>query len=541
METILVAGNEFMKKLLNFNFSLTKQQYFWTVLIILLLATVLRFYKLGAVPHGMTWDEAAIGYNGYAIFTTRRDEWLKKLPISFWSFGDYKAPLAIYLNGFFTFIFGMNLFGVRFPFALFGVLAVLGLMLLVKALFKQAGEKEELANFWSVVTGGLMMFSPWHLHYSRTGFESGFALGFLIWGLFFWLKFWANIKAKKNYWLILFTLAFVAAVYSYHSAKLVIPLVGLWLVWQKKAELLNFWQKLIAPVILGLVSLAPFVYDSLFGKGLERAGTLIFSQGLSFFELIKVITMQTFSHLTPQFLFFGQTTTLRHGDGRWGVLFLTTGLVALLALFNWLNKREQLTNFALTLIILGLLPAILGTEVPHSNRGILAMPGFLLLATLGLKQLLTFKFKNKMKIFLMFVTAHLILFSSYLVNYYTNFARASAADFQDGYLDAFEFVIPYEKMTDNKKPVEKIIFTTDYGQPYIYALFARKTNPIWYQGGSLIKYEFKDKVTIGDLERENTIVVASETDDLLSKNDQADKIIYGSDGSERFRIYLNLR
>ncbi len=539
METILVISNEFMKKLLNFNFSLTKRQFFWSVLIILLIATVLRFYKLGVVPHGMTWDEAAIGYNGYAIFTTRRDEWLKKLPISFWSFGDYKAPLAIYLNGFFTFIFGLNLFGVRFPFAFFGVLTVLGLMLLVKALFKEAGEKEELANFWSVVAGGLITLSPWHLHYSRTGFESGLALGFLIWGLFFWLKFWENIKTKKNYWLILFIFAFVAAIYSYHSAKLVVPLVGLWLVWQRKTELLKYWQRFITPIILGLISLAPFVYDSLFGKGLERAGTLIFSQSLSFFELIRVIIVQTFAHFTPQFLFFGQTTTLRHGDGRWGVLFLTTGLVALVALFNWLNKRDKLTGFALTFIILGLLPAILGTEVPHSNRGILAIPGFLLLATLGLKQLLA-NFKDKIVVFLMFIVAHLILFSSYLFSYYTNFAKASATDFQDGYLAAFEFVIPYEKTLDNKKPVDKIIFTADYGQPYIYALFARKTNPIWYQGGSLIKYEFKDEVTIGDLERENTIVVASETDDLLSKNDQADKIIYGSDGSERFRIYLNL-
>ncbi|MBU0974247.1 hypothetical protein KKD03_00915, partial [Patescibacteria group bacterium] len=68
----------------------------WTVsvIIILLFATFLRFYKLGVVPHGMFWDEAAVGYNGYSIVTTRRDEWLQKFPVTFQSFGDYKAPLG---------------------------------------------------------------------------------------------------------------------------------------------------------------------------------------------------------------------------------------------------------------------------------------------------------------------------------------------------------------------------------------------------------------------------------------------------------------
>ncbi|NCQ11990.1 MAG: hypothetical protein GW809_07600, partial [Bacteroidetes bacterium] len=89
--------------------------YWFLVLSILVLSIFLRFYKLGTVPHGMTWDEAAIGYNGFAIFNTRRDEWLQRLPVSFQSFGDYKAPLAIYLNGIFTYLFGLNLFAVRLP------------------------------------------------------------------------------------------------------------------------------------------------------------------------------------------------------------------------------------------------------------------------------------------------------------------------------------------------------------------------------------------------------------------------------------------
>ena len=89
--------------------------------LILALAAAGRFYQRGVIPHGMTWDEAAIGYNGHAIVVARRDEWLVKLPISFRSFGDYKAPLAIYINGIFTTLWGMNLWAVRLPFALANV------------------------------------------------------------------------------------------------------------------------------------------------------------------------------------------------------------------------------------------------------------------------------------------------------------------------------------------------------------------------------------------------------------------------------------
>ncbi len=540
METLLVIGNELMKKLAKFDFSLTNKQFVWLGLVVIFLAVWLRFYKLGQVPHGMTWDEAAIGYNGYAIFTTRRDEWLKMLPVSFWSFGDYKAPLAIYLNGFFTFLFGMTLFGVRLPFALAGVMAIIGFGLWLRLLLREFDYSVKQANFWSLVASLFMTLSPWHLHYSRAGFESGMALSFFLWGLFFWQKFWQKVTATKNYWLILFTFSWVAAIYTYHSAKIVIPVVGLVLVWQKRSELKKKWSKFLTAGLLGVLGLLPFIYDSFFGKGLERAGTLIFSQGLSFFQLIKTIFYQLIAHLTPQFLFFGQTTTLRHGDGVWGVLLLTTGLLGLLALYDWLKTKNKLTSLALTLILIGLLPAILATEVPHSNRALMSLPGFLLLAVVGLQQLLGLRSISKVWSLFLFAVAHLILVGGYLTNYYQNFAQASASDFQDGYLAAFNYVIPYEKGWDNQPAVDKIIFSSDYGQPYIYALFARKTNPIWYQGGSLIKYEFKDEVTIGDLERPNTIVVASETDDLLSKNDQADKIIYGSDGSERFRIYLNL-
>lgn len=492
----------------------------------LLIAAGLRFYQLAQVPHGMTWDEAAIGYNGFAVLTTRRDEWIHRLPISFMSFGDYKAPVAIYLNGFFTFIFGMNLWAVRLPFVLASIAAVAGIVMLAT----QFMQKRE-----ALVAGVIMTLSPWHIHYSRAGFESGISLSFMIWGLYFFF-YYLNDK-KKKWWSLLFSISLsVASIYTYHSAKIVLPVLMLILViWHRKQVLQKKWKAIISGGI-GVFLMLPMIWDSVKGKGLERLGTTILDEQ-SGLKLFDTLFKQFLAHLSPSFLIKGATTSLRHGDGAWGVLLPTTFVLVIAGIYFQLRlakkkKENQMFFLGLLLVLIGLIPAALGEEIPHSNRSLLALPGFILIAILGLKNLLIQIKKPILQKSTIgtIVLVHFLFFTAYISNYFTSFATQSADDFKDGYLEAFEYVVPYEDK------VEKILFTSDYGQPYIYALFVRQTNPIWYQGGSLIKYEFKDEINVGDLTRKNTIVVASNSDEI--EPGWADHLVYGSDNQVRFKIYL---
>lgn len=535
-----------MKKRLTF-LHCTQQQYVWGLIGVLALAAFLRFYQLGLVPHGMAWDEAAIGYNGFAIFTTRRDEWLTRLPVSFWSFGDYKAPLAIYLNGIFTYVFGMNLTAVRLPFAVAGVLAVWGMILLTLKLTAQASITKDTRRLVALAAGAMLALSPWHLHFSRTAFESGLALTLFIWSTWGFLK---ALEAKSGWWQFgwgtLSVILFSSTLYAYHSAKIVIPLFFIFL-GIKRWRFIRRYRKMMLPAaLLGLPALYPLIQDSFWGQGLQRADTLLFFKDGSFWEQIILAFTNFLAHFAPHFLLFGQTTTLRHGDGQWGVLLPTTLALIIIALVwrGWRtnNPLSILFRWGSAIALLGIVPAALGTEIPHANRALLALPGFLLMAAAGLGMLLSSnRISNTVRKSLlgMLFLLHGLFSISYLHHYYTDFAAQSAADFQDGYLQAFAYAIPYEKGADGQPAVEKIIFTSDYGQPYIYALFARKTNPIWYQGGSLVKYEFTDTITIGDLDRKNTLVVASNNDDLLSRNNHPDYTVYGSDGSVRFRMYYN--
>jgi hypothetical protein len=522
----------------------------WPTLLVVVLSLCIRGWQLGQVPHGMTWDEAAIGYSGFAIVTTRRDEWLHRLPISFQSFGDYKAPLAIYLNGLFTtgLRLGLDAWAIRLPFMLSGVVGVLGTILLTNQLLLLVGLTDaSRRQRLSLLTGIWLALSPWHIHFTRIGFESGIALTIIIWASFFWLK---AIESKAWYFWLLSVLGWSASLYAYHSAKIVAPLLVLGfclLYWQKIRNQLKLF---LFMGIIGALSLVPLIFDTFWGPGLARAGTLIFSQSPNLTAFLTILGKNLLAHLSLDFWVKGATTTLRHSDGAYGivywvdlVLLIFTGLLLLLRTF-WSKLRSQYPVqlwqkrwwlIASAWTVIGLLPSILGTEVPHPNRSLLAIIGIAWLISVSCDWFISHWSKQKISWTILGV-AYLISFSFYQWHYYTVFAKESAKDFFDGYIEAAQITTEYEKQTlAEGKPI-KILFTSGYGQPYIFILLVKRTNPIWYQGGSLVNYEFTDKLTIGDLQRKNTLIVGGNTDSIPTQG--ADKLVYGSDGLVKFKIFF---
>lgn len=512
--------------------------------LIIILAMALRGYRLGEVPHGITWDEAAIGYNGYAIITTRRDEWLQRLPVSFKSFGDYKAPLAIYISGIFTTLLhlGLTPWGIRVPFFLSGVLAVIGMYFLTEVMLERLGQKnaEQRKNL-ALISSFLLAVSPWHLHFSRTGFESGLALTLLIWGALGWFK---AVTTKKQLWWWASAACFAASLYAYHSSKVVVPLILLSLL---LADFKTLWQqrmKLILPALLALGLLWPLVQDALWGHGLERAGTLIFSQRLSPAEFWLTLSTNVRTQLGFDFWFRGATNTLRHGDGRNGVLYgwdllvlLSGGWFLLKTSLKKVRTPEYLLAvWGLIWTLFGLAPAILGTEVPHPNRALLGLVGVIWLIT-ACWSFITAPAKQSQQLTLnsVLVFGYLVSLVSYQWYYYSVFPKTGSAAFFDGYYMAAVRTVQLEKQNPTTTPINKILFTSDYAQPYIFILLARRTNPIWYQGGSLSQYEFSDKITIGDLNRANTLVIASAEDEL--PNAKPDEVITDVAGVTKFKIF----
>ena len=494
--------------------------------LIILLATSLRFYKLAQVPQGMAWDEAAIAYNGFAILTTRRDEWLNKLPISFRSFGDYKAPLAIYQSGIFTGIFGMNLWAVRLPFALWGVLAVVAIYLLFGELFYKNPEREK----WALLAALILAVSPWHLHYSRLAFESGLALALLLWALYFFYRY-LRLKKVSNFFLA--TGLAVSTLYAYHSSKITVPLLFIFLLYLHRRFFAKKHKDLLMVASLALLLLLPFLLDAFTGQGLTRANSTIFANSANWLELLRNLFGNTLSYLNLDFLIFGKNMgNFRHGDGRFGIIEPLSLILIIFYLF-FRKYDKKLFPLALSLISLGFLPAIIAEGQSSSNRSLLALPGIILLVVLAVKEIWQALKEHKKLFYTTIVAFYLMILGAYQYHYYQNYPARSSDDFMDGYLETFDYLRSLDR-----SQIKQIVFTSDYQHPYIYALFAFEVNPIAYQGGILNLFFFADQINAGDLSKENTIVVASKFDQMGER--VPDKIIKGGDGQGRFFVYLPL-
>ena len=522
---------------------------FRRVLILLFLVGILsRVLFLGKIPAGMTWDEAAIGYNGWSIINYRRDEWLIKLPISFKSFGDFKAPFAIYLNGVFTKIFGLNITAIRLPFALVGLAGLFIWYLLLQELLNHQNDKNEQYSSrlnWLMVLGlTLYLTSPTLIHFSRVGFESGMSLVFTMSAILFWFY---GLKTKRYwayFWVVLSAMAFGLTVYTYHSAKVTTPLILVYLVvaamWQKRFDI----KKSIALICITLLIALPFIKDSIWGEGLTRANVTVFAHSSSLSQGLKAFIYNIWVHLTPAFLLQGKADTIRH-TALTGFLGIIPGALVYLCIFSFIfikNLRQflfkdRLFIFGVFLCLIGLTPAFLGIEVPHPNRALLSLPGFYLLIV-SLINVISAKYHGHLMAKYLLPFMIVLVFSSNLlavVNYFGFYNQKSVAEFNQGYVQAFNYARQYEKGVNGMPQVKQIIVDSHYGQPYIFALLANQISPLAYHNGALVKYLFVDKIYVGDMERSDTLLMATNQTELKPEN--ATFRIDGEDGSHRFLFY----
>ena len=153
--------------------------------LLITLGILARLWQFGQIPNSLYWDEVAIGLDARSLLATGKDlvghSWLQPL---FVSYGDFKAPVYIWLVTLLGKIFSVSEWVVRLP----SLLAGLGIAWLVYDLIKLISpKKSKLALL--VLTNLLIM--PWAIHFSRIGFESHLSL--------FWLTLMVWLVVKKSY------------------------------------------------------------------------------------------------------------------------------------------------------------------------------------------------------------------------------------------------------------------------------------------------------------------------------------------------------
>jgi len=480
---------------------------------ILLLAAFLRLYKLESIPNGFSWDEAAISYNAWSIVETGHDEHNQFFPITFRSFNDYKAPGLIYFLAGLIKIFGPQTFIIRYTIATIGVLTVLVTYFLTKEILVHSARR--LKNL-PLLASFLFAISPWHLLFSRPGFEASLGLLLNLLGVLFFLKFF---RLKKSLPLFLSFISFILSAYSYHSPKIFllffIPAVILVFFRQfkqikpTKIILVSISCLLIAiPLALSILSQGGdrFRGTSIFGATLQQ--TTIDFQNLSTQPLwinkliynrpltaVRLITHRLIQHLSPEFWLIGPALNWRIGFQDWGLVLLPVFAFAIIGL---IHARQYLRPSILKLLFIwflaALIPPSIGIETPHALRAILILPLPAIFAALGIIKL------SQFVLGIVFLVT--FFFSVFLHYYFLVTPKISSHDWLYGHQEMINYV---KKHQDDFQTIK---ITDYYQQAYIFYLWFAQVPPYQYQAQGLPKINF-DLITPQDLEAGRSLIVAA--------------------------------
>ena len=456
------------------------------LIFILIFGFVLRLFLVEEVPAGLYWDEAAMALDAQSVAQTGRDHhgnhWLQPI---YPSWGDYKLPGYILTAvPFFKVIKNNPQLAVRFPSLIAGSLTILVVYFFSREIFKDSLQPL-VSELVCLTASFLLAVSPWHLQFSRAAFEANLALLFNSLALLFFYK-----AGKKKIYLILGLITTLAGIYSYYSARIVLPAVLL-------LVFLFFWKKNfknIAYFVLFLVLTAllclPLRFSPL-GPQAEQfrlsaknifnnrqiinySSKLIDQDGNNFWARKihhrflyqgKELASHFFDHWSLNFLLLEGDSNLRHSTTRIGVLLVAAFIGLVYGQYLLFKKNKKLFIFLNLSLVLSFLPASVPYETPHALRSLNGVFFVNIISGFGLLQLI--KFLGEKKRVFCLLSLYLLIFIQfglYLHDYYFHYPSRSLLAWQGGYKQVVEVV--------NKEypQAKKIIFTDFYHRPYLYFL-----------------------------------------------------------------------
>ncbi|KKQ25772.1 MAG: hypothetical protein US62_C0005G0008 [Candidatus Woesebacteria bacterium GW2011_GWA1_37_8] len=534
--------------------------------LIIILAGTLRLWKLGSYP-SFNADEAAIGYNAYSLLETGKDEHGNPWPIHFQSFNDYKPGLYFYIVLPFVKFFGLNEWSVRLPNAILGALCVYLIYLLVEKLYPN---KE-----FGIIASFMLAISPWHIHFSRGGWEVNTATFFIMAGLLFFLQFRDN---KKIFNLILSGMFFVISLYTYHAARIVVPLLGLGIFIIYFDTIKINLKKIIWVLVLCLFMLLPLANDFIKGDVASRAvGVGLFADpgplsrvneqrgehdkyngliaklyhnkpvnyGLAFLD-------NWVKHFHGEFLFLSGDVIERNRVPETGQMYILDFFWLIIGLCWFIRNLNKETKLLLWWLVIAPAAAALTFQSPHALRSQNMVIPLIIICAIGISQMLSWflkTLKNKYTLYgiCILITSVIVLqFVRYEHMYWVHMSKEYKYSSQYGVKELASFLV---SIGSDKK----VLVTDRYDQPYILFLFYLKYPPEKFQNNHVLlgrdrfgfstvpafdKYEFSSINFDRDKGKYPNYLLAG-TDGEIPNEANIIKRIYGSNGQLYFEVVAN--
>lgn len=476
------------------------------ILILIFVSFILRFFLLDGIPEGFSSDEASLGYNAYSILKTGRDEYGIPFPLAFRAFGEFKAPLYIYVTAPFIALFDLNEFATRLPSALFGLLTVICLYFLVKELFKN----EQLAFLVALI----LSISPMSLQFTRIAYEGNITLFLLTAATLFFVK---GVNRGKN--LVISAFLFALTFYSHYSVRVFIPLYVVSLILIFRKQLLKIKKYVVSSALLTLIILLPLT-PLLFSKaGTTRASYISFltDSGVIFsinekraehlwsnFNIFlpskllhNKLVEYTFRFINNYISHFDLTFLFSKGDEDklfktpFTGLFLLTFLPFLIVGFYKIFKEDNPNKkIVLTWLFLSPIPSALTRLSASGNRAFIMVVPLTIIIGIGFKTIYKYLSEHSRKIILILGSIFFIFeYLLYLDSYYIHFSIKNAGDNRLASKESIEMVRSLQQNYDQ-------VWVTNKGSGYIHYLFYLKYPPLTYQKqaklGSLNEFGFGD-------------------------------------------------
>ncbi len=463
------------------------------LIIILLLTSFLRLYKLDHVPVSLFGDEMDLGYQAYSILKTGNDYYGNFMPFHFHSLAEWRTPLYLYSAVPTVALFGISPLGVRLPAAIFGILGVVAFYFLVKIIresFMKSGSTRIEA-----VGAFLLAISPWHIQYSRAGFEVTEMLFFLITGIYFFLR---GLKDGKYLWLSAVCLTLTPWIYS--TAKMFVPFLIIFLVVTFRKELVKTSKKhLLSAIVALLVVGLPIAASTLFGGGSQRFGyisvftdpTIEHEIGVArdidawgnsiasrafhnkFVVWAEAIGNNMLQSYSTDYLFIRGDINLRHSIEDMGMLYKVEIVALLLGIVYFFRaKADRRIKYLLAFWLLaGVVPSAITREGgSHGTRLILILPPLILLVASGVSWL------SKNKIYLFLYTFVLCgLFVIYQHNFWVHNPKYSERWWHYGWQEAVDSIKAVEGSYD------KVVISTADEPPWVFFAGAYEYDPKSWQ------------------------------------------------------------
>lgn len=433
-----------------------------------IVSAVIRFVSVSQVPPGLYIDEVSNGYNAYTILTHGVDEHGVAYPLWFEAFGEFKMPVMIYMiAGVMAFI-GKSELAVRLPSIVFGTLSVPLLFGILHLILKNS--KQKIEQYIPYVASSLLAITPWHIHFSRGGFEATIALFLLLLGIFLFLLF---LKKPANYLIILSVVSVVLSAYTYNAYRLIAPLFVLLFLTVAYISHTVSVKKGITVLFVFCLLFLPVVRFSLSSSGEVRfAQTSVLStyKSTSFTEKLIRIPMESVNnymrYFSPEFIFAVGDQNGRHQVPGMGLLFRWEAIFLVIGVFGFFTrKHDLLTLFVLPLLIITPIPAALTIPSPHSLRSLPLVLPLTVFVSFGI--VYAYQWISWKRLYMFGMSILILAEGAYFAHlYFNHYSKVNILDWGGGYKEVSLALKKYHNNFDHIVVDRKLSDTEIYSKFY---------------------------------------------------------------------------